>query len=39
MTMTVEVGYDDAAEQKLEGLREDVGSTKTELKNMKVVTR
>lgn len=38
MTTTVEVGYDDVAEQKLEGLRKDLGPVQTELKTVEVST-
>lgn len=38
MMMTVEVGYDDVAEQKLGELRDEVGPSKTEIKSVKIVT-
>ena len=37
MTMTVEVGYDEVAEQKLQELRDDVESN-TELQKTSIVT-
>jgi len=38
MTMAVEVEYDEVAEQKLEDLRDEVGSVKTGLKTIKILT-
>ena len=37
--MTVKVGYDDLAEQKLDELREEVESGKTSIEKLKLSTR